>query len=75
MLFKRDSAGDLIIASRHPKWSITWAWVLRWRAVHAGRFFYWLRTYRYRKGVYGRISLWRLSFERQPTMRDKGLVR
>ena len=67
--FERDSGGGLIIASRHPKWSLTWAWILSWRERRGARFIYWHRTYRYRRGLYGFAAIGRVRFERQPTMR------
>jgi hypothetical protein len=70
MFMKRDSGGNLIIASRHPKWSLTWSWVLSWSVHKGGKFFFTSRTYKYRPGLHGQIRLGRLHFERQPTMRD-----
>jgi len=66
-LFHRDSGGNLILASHHPKWSLTWSWALCWNRRGGGRFFYGYRTYRYRRGLYGRVCIGRLSLERQPT--------
>lgn len=70
MFMRRDSGGNLIIASHHPKWSLTWSWVLSWSVHKGGKFFFTSRTYKYRPGLYGQIRLGRLHFERQPTMRD-----
>lgn len=67
-LMHRDSAGGLILASHHPKWSLTWSWILRWSRHPAGKFFFAHRTYRYRPGLYGFVAIGRLVFERQPTM-------
>ena len=70
-LFYRDTSGGLILASRHPKWSLTWAWVLRFSK--GGKSVYLFRTYKYKSGIYGRISVFGLSLERQPTMDMKGV--
>ena len=70
MFMRRDSGGNLIIASRHPKWSLTWSWILSWSIHKGGKFFFTSRTYKYRPGLYGQIRIGRLRFERQPTMRD-----
>lgn len=73
--FHKGSGGDVIIASHHPKWSLTWSWILTWsRHLPPYNRFRWYahRTYRYRKGVYGFIEFWRFRFERQPTMRLHG---
>lgn len=67
--FCRDSGGSLILASRHPTWSLTWSWLILWGPPRPGRFFFCWRTYRYVRGLYGVICLGRLRFERQPTMR------
>lgn len=72
-LMHRDSGGNLIIASHHPKWSLTWSWILSW-SVHGGGSFFWAyRTYRYKPGLYGAVCIGRLRFERQPTMPLDGL--
>ena len=70
MFMKRVSGRNLLIASYHPNWSITWSWVLIWNAHKSIKFFFAIRTYKYRPGLYGQIRLGRLYFERQPTMRD-----
>lgn len=67
---KRDTGGNLIIAAHHPKWSLTWAWVVSWSAKSEGRFFYAYRANRYAPGLYGVVKIGRLRIERQPTMLD-----
>lgn len=79
MFLKRDSGGDLIIAARHPRWSLTWAWILTWRRKRPGSgerrwLFAAIRTNRFerdkpRRGLYGTLFLGPLRFERQPTMK------
>jgi hypothetical protein len=68
MFFKRDSGSGLIIAAHHPKWSLTWSWILSWNDRGGSRFFWAFRTYKYKRGLYGSIGLGRLYFTRQPTM-------
>ena len=70
MFMRRDSGGNLIIAPHHPKWSLTWSWVLSWSVHKGGKFFFTTRTRTYLPGLYGQIRIGRLHFERQPTMRD-----
>jgi hypothetical protein len=64
----RDSGGNLILAAHHPKWSLTWSWILLWSRCKGGRFFLAYRTNRYTPGLYGFVAIGRLRFVRQPTM-------
>jgi hypothetical protein len=68
MIFRRDSVGGLILAAHHPKWSLTWSWVLSLNKRGGSRFFWAYKTHKYRRGLYGEIGLGRLYFARQPTM-------
>ena len=68
MFLKRDSSGNLIIASRHPRWSLTWSWVLTWMKQPSEKLFWAVRTNPRSTGLYGQVRIGRLHFERQATM-------
>jgi lipoate-protein ligase A len=75
MFMRRDSGGSLILASYHPKWSLTWSWILSVSKHSGGKFLFAYRTYKWkpRGGLYGTIAIGRLRFTRQPTMPRDGL--